>query len=261
MLKQINISNNQFEDHSIHLILQSIFTYTKCELLNISKNNLGHSSISYLTNYLSTITMKQPPSSSHSVMLQELDVSSCNLKDKYCEMLCESLHHNQTLFVLKIANNNFMLIKDQSDYINHSDNDENDDSDESEVDNEHINVFADIGLAINNLILTNHTLVDLDISSNQLSQHTMQSLCINIAKNRTLQRLNLSNIEFTDALAGQLGLSLHRNQHLRVIDLSNNQIHSKGAITIAYAAQLKHSALTNIYLKGINQLYSIYIHI
>ena len=78
-----------------------------------------------------------------------------------------------------------------------------------------------------------HTLLELDLSSNEISDEGATALQQALKGNTTLQRLNLSSNEISDEGATALQQALKGNTTLQRLNLSSNEISDEGATALA----------------------------
>lgn len=104
--------------------------------------------------------------------------------------------------------------------------------------------------AIAELLTSNNTLRELLVAGNNIHKQHAKTFAQKLASNTSLCYVDLSYNEIHDVEARLIGKALHSHHSLVQLDLSFNAIGSKGAITIAYAAQQPHSALQYINLNG-----------
>lgn len=104
--------------------------------------------------------------------------------------------------------------------------------------------------ALADLLVTNSYLRELRVAGNNINKEHAKNFAQKLALNTCLCNLDLSYNEIHDLEARMIGKALHSHHSLTRLDLSFNAIGSKGAITIAYAAQQPHSALQYIDLNG-----------
>jgi len=254
-IMRINLSNNCLTDRSLQLIVRAVFAFTQCESLDISHNKCSKGTVQHLMEHLN----------SSGSFLRLLHINNCQLRDIDFYYFSQCLHRNQTLQSLNIAGNNFIPA------YNHLTNGPNEWGDNDEdiyyIEDAPNYRFEDyygsnraygincFGLSLNHLVERNSHLLELNLSNNHISSSyiTMLSNCLIV--NLTLQSLDLSRIELTDKDACHIGFSLHSHPSLTRIDLSNNRIQSRGALTIAYAAQQADSAIVFLNLAGNNICY------
>jgi hypothetical protein len=104
------------------------------------------------------------------------------------------------------------------------------------------------GAAFAELLAVTTTLQELRIAGNNLRKQCVLMLAEKLAHNESLRLLDLSRNDIGDHEGRQLGRALHSHHVLTHLDLSQNHISSKGAITVAYAAQQPDSALVYVNL-------------
>jgi hypothetical protein len=100
--------------------------------------------------------------------------------------------------------------------------------------------------AIADLLEYNETIKELRTAGNNIRRPYAQYLAEKLAANQSLELLDVSHNDISDMDARYIGKALHYHSSLTHLDISYNNVASKGAITIAYAAQQPDSALRYI---------------
>ncbi len=96
-----------------------------------------------------------------------------------------------------------------------------------EIEQEFNTVFPDFttgGEAFSEILLTNRTLRDLDLSWNRISKDSALTLAQSLASNNSLTSLNLAYNNIGNNAAQHLAHSLRQNNALTKLDVSYNMI-------------------------------------
>ena len=198
----IDISGNRLTDISVHPILVAMLNYMKCTSLNLSDNKLDDLSIDVLKDNL------QDPE----CRIKELYLSKSDIDDNECAEFIFSIAENKSLLKLDLSNN---LIGEMEDYNT---------------------VFPDFITgpeAISEVILMNNTLLELNLSWNNIRKDSAMTLALAIGDCKSLQNINLANNNLGDLACQHLFYNLRHNKSLKKLDLSYNSIYPKGITVLA----------------------------
>lgn len=198
----IDISGNRLTEVSLNPLLMTINDYMKCSVINLSECKVDDVSISLLKDNL------QDPE----CRLKELYLSKSFIDDKKCAELILSISQNHTLRTLDLSNN---LIGEMED---------------------HKNTFADFitgAEAVSQVILINSTLLELNLSWNNIRKDSAMSLAVSLGESKSLQIINLSNNNLCDVACQHLFFNLRHNTSLKNLDVSYNSIYPKGIAVLA----------------------------
>ena len=176
--------------------------------------------------------------------MYEYVIMFSQIRDAGAGALAQALHHNSTLIVLDLSNNN---ISDAgavalAQALHHNST--------LEWLNWSNNSISDAGaVALAKALHHNSTLKWLDLSNNSISDAGAVALAKALHHNSTLERLDLSNNSISDAGTVALAQALHHNSTLLWLKLSNNSISDDGAVALAQAlhhnSTLKRLDLSN----------------
>ena len=93
------------------------------------------------------------------------------------------------------------------------------------------------------------TLVELDLSNNNMTKIVADELALAIENNKSLQELNISGNKLTTDGIIKISQSISSISNLRILDISNNQITERAADAIAHAIS-SNNGLEQLYLSS-----------
>ena len=201
-ITSIDISGNRLTDVSVNPILNAMLNYMKCSSLNLSDNKLDDLSIDVLKENLQDKDCR----------IKELYLSKSDIDDNECAEFIISIAENKSLLKLDLSNN---LIGEMEDYNT---------------------VFPDFITgpeAISEVILMNDTLLELDLSWNNIRKDSAMTFALAIGDCKSLQTINLAHNNFGDLACQHLFYKLKHNTSLKKLDLSYNSLYPKGIAVLA----------------------------
>jgi hypothetical protein len=214
-VRRLSLAGNALTDKSITPILEECLGFLGCTHIDISDNKIDSSSVELLKKTLTTPTCT----------LKELLLSSADIDDDECASLMLSIHGNTSLVYLDMSHN---AIGKKEEYNS---------------------VFPDFttgGEAISELLTTNRSLKELNISWNHICKDSALALARSVALNQGLTSLNISYNNIGDVAAQHLARSLRHQATITHLDVSYNMILPRGVMVFA------HALATNGALKDIN---------
>ncbi|XP_078676218.1 uncharacterized protein LOC144913403 isoform X1 [Branchiostoma floridae x Branchiostoma belcheri] len=158
--------------------------------------------------------------------ISELNLANNKLGSVGAQAICEMLQENTTLKALNLAGNEFRD-KDGQLFVDALQNNYQ----LKEV-NLSYNLFSD-GEHIGNAIAANDSMVQLDLSWNQLRGKGALAICNGLKLNTTLKCLDVSWNGFADEGALGFAEALKFNNVLTSLDITNNRITYQGAAYLA----------------------------
>jgi Ran GTPase-activating protein (RanGAP) involved in mRNA processing and transport len=143
--------------------------------------------------------------------LQILKLDGSDVDDVECAFLAEALNENKTVLSLSLSNNKIGT---------------------AELQNVATPNFVTGGEALGRMLVTNHTLIELDLRWNYIRLESACAIAESLIVNDSLRTLRLGNNGFGDLATQFLGMALKQNKVLRLLDLSFNSVTPKAAAVL-----------------------------
>ncbi|KAI8090810.1 hypothetical protein BDF21DRAFT_412217 [Thamnidium elegans] len=254
-LTRLNFANCKMDDETIRILLCSLLVSNTIEHLNLSQNNFKSKGYKYIAIFMKESKTIKSVDLSHCTIekmgmkylsqgikyatsLEKLILDYCQIKPPATEPLevFSTGVHQSTLKTLSICHIQSVPSPSSTWISNLIANDEDKNAG-----------LIDLNLTGNNLSLitpladllsTNRTLVNLNLSDCNITHEGLSVLSNALAENKCLESLDLSNNPLTgetDEGILTLKTALARNPCLQSLNLSNTQLDSSAAIALAEA--------------------------
>ena len=243
-LKNLDVSNNEIGNQGVESLASALKENQTLTSLHLGSNLIGDVGIEKLANALIV-----------NESLTNLDVSNNNIGNQGLKVLIDALKQNQTITNLNLNDNKSItytgidalvdfsitntslahLYVNKTDFIETFSNIKKifETSDVVDFTNKSItNVKSSM---IASILMQDKTVIELNLSSNQIGDDGIEKLANALRVNNTLENLDVSNNGIGDKGVESLANALKENKTLTSIDLGSNQIANDGIEKLANA--------------------------
>ena len=210
-IQTIDLCDNRLTDITLIPLASKLINFKSLTHLDLSFNKMDDSSAAIM-DFLRSEECK----------LFTLLLNGADVDDVECKNIADAMSHNQSIKTLGLSKN-LIGIDEALNVLNPS--------------------LITGGEALGDMLRSNHTLTELDLSWNSIRLESAIAIAVALEKNTTLKTLLLGYNSFGDMPSQVLGRTLKTNTGLTVLDLEYNSITPKAATVLANAISFNGTLL------------------